>query len=183
MTIPRTLILPVLFLLALPGIAHAEKNLKAHVHGNAQLTVAMENDKSLQVDLDVPADSIIGFEHQARSEKDQKAQTAGLNHLEKGLLKLIEFPASFGCKVSGVKVGMETEAHEEKPTPGKAPHGEHSDVNASYTLTCDQAVSGTSAKVGLIGLFPKIKAVSVKVLGSNSQTEKKISKNGESLEF
>ncbi len=182
--LPSTL---ALLLFALPAAAHSEKTLKAHVHGSAQLTIAQESDKSLQVDLDSPADSIVGFEHKARSEKDKKTQAAALAKLEMGLPQLVEFPAELGCKVSDSKVGMEAEEHEDKaskkPAAAEAAHGEHSDVNVSFALKCEKPVTGHSAKIGLIGLFPKVKAVSVKVLGADAQNEKKISRNGESIEF
>ena len=176
-----------LLFLALPAAAHSEKSLKAHVHGSAQLTIALEDDKSLQVDLDSPADSIVGFEHKARSEPDKKTQAAALAHLEKGLSQLVEFPGELGCKVSDAKVGMEAEEHEakavKKPAAAESAHGEHSDVNATFALKCEKPVTGHSAKIGLIGLFPKVKSVSVKVLGPTAQNEKKMSRNGESIEF
>jgi hypothetical protein len=45
----------------------------AHVHGSAKLDIAVE-DRTATIEIESPAESIIGFEHKARTDADQQDQ-------------------------------------------------------------------------------------------------------------
>jgi len=149
---------------------YAIENHKAHVHGVAKLTLAMENSTHAEIDLDVPGDSIFGFEHKATSSADKKSQAAGFSKLREQAQSVIQFDPSLGCAVSVKKVEIEKE---------ESGSGEHSDVNASYSVECKKPLSGTKLTMGLIRLFPKIKNVSLQILSSIGQTQKTVHDSSE----
>ncbi|MGZ6469111.1 MAG: ZrgA family zinc uptake protein [Bdellovibrionota bacterium] len=173
------------FLLILAGVlsthhaAWAEANKKAHVHGAAKLTLALESATQGTIDLDVPADSIYGFEHKATSKQDKEAQEKGLKKLRDNPASLVRMPA--GCTVKTVKVGLEAEEHEEGPKEAGEHHGEHADVNASYSVACASTLKGAKVTIALFELFPKIKGVSFQVLSPTGQTESKVQNSHDSI--
>ena len=57
----------------LPGIGYAETHQhQAHVHGLAELTLAVE-DKQLEIEFTSPAANLLGFEHAAHTESEKQA--------------------------------------------------------------------------------------------------------------
>ena len=143
------------------NLTYAEtQNHKAHVHGAAILILAMETEITGSIDLDSAADSIMGFEHEAKSKADQAAKIAAFKMLRDQAASIIKFDKSLGCTVTATKVEMEKEAH-----------GQHADINASFSVSCKKPVSGSQVEIGLIGMFPKLKKVSLQILSSSTQTQ------------
>jgi hypothetical protein len=156
-------------------------NHKPHVHGLAQVTLALEDEKSGTIDLDVPAESIYGFEHKARTKADKAAQATGLGILKAHPASIVKLPE--GCEVKTEKVEMEAAGHEEPHEKAeKGEHeGEHADVNASYSVQCKESLKGKEASVGLFALFPHVKQASFQVLAPSGQAEKKVRNSHDSL--
>ena len=156
--------------------AQAEtQNHKAHVHGTAKLILALETETTGTIDLDCAADSIIGFEYEAKTKKDQDTRDQAFQKLRDHAVSVVNFDPSLGCEIVATKAEMEKEEGKEsvadKTAASEKAHGQHSDVNASFNVKCKRPLSGSKVEIGLIALFPKLKTVSFQVLSSSSQTE------------
>ena len=51
---------------------------------------------------------------------------------------------------------------------------DHADVDVDYTFTCDKTAAGSTLKLGLLKVFPKIKKVKVQVLSDATQSGKDV---------
>ena len=170
------LYLPILFLsLTAPA---GTVNHKAHVHGAAKIVLALETSTQGTIDLDVPAESIYGFEHKATTKADKEAEAKGLKPLKGNPYSIIRLPSD--CEIKVIKVEMEKaedDKHEE--VKGDEHHGEHADINASYSVKCVKPISGIKAWIGMFDIFPRLKTVSFQVLTSSGQTETKVQSSHE----
>jgi len=159
------------------------KTLKAHVHGNAKITIALESPTKANIALDAPGDSIFGFEHPARSAAEKKAFDAALNTLRTQGATLVQFDPSLTCTFTVKDAGLEKEEHD-AAAPAEKESGQHQDVNASYEVNCQKPITGTVGKVGIMGLFPRVKKVTVEVLSEGNQFEKTFALgDGQSVQF
>lgn len=115
MTFKSTPALLVLSLAALSTTAQAEteRQLGAHEHGAAQLTLAAEN-QTLAVSLDTPAYNLVGFE-QAPASDAQRDQVASALAILARADAVLDLPASAQCTLTAQAVDADTwsgvEAH------------------------------------------------------------------------
>ena len=136
------------------------KTQKAHVHGAAQISIAMEGLKG-EVEFEAPADGVIGFESEAKTPAQKKIVQDALATLKTRGAELVVFPAASGCKLTPKEVDL----HREGP--------QHAEVHAHYDLACSKPVSG-EIKFGVTKLFPKTREVSVTFVSDQSQKSAKI---------
>jgi len=109
--------------------AHASREKDSHEHGAANVMLAMEGEK-LQLNFEVPSESLIGFEHFPKSQ-DQRWY---FNEAIKSLLepsKLFSIPADAECLLVGINVSQslfaakDEHGHEEKDEHGHEEKDEH----------------------------------------------------------
>ena len=155
-------------LLSTPTIAETHK---AHVHGLAKVALAIETPTTANIDLDVAGDSIMGFEHPATTAKDKKTMEDSFNKLKTGAASVIKFDPVLKCVITAKEVGLEKE---EAPKGTPTEHGQHADVNASYTVKCEKPLSGSKIQVGLIALFPKVKSANLEILTATGQIQQNV---------
>lgn len=136
------------------------KTQKAHVHGAAQISIALDGLKG-EVEFEAPADGVIGFEAEAKTPAQKKLVQDALNKLRSRGGELVVFPAASGCKLSP----KEVELHREGP--------QHAEVHAHYDLVCNKALTG-EIKFGVTKLFPKTREVTVTLVSDQSQKSAKI---------
>ncbi len=70
---------------------------KAHSHGHAELSIAFDSLVG-QLEFKSPAESIVGFEHQAKSDKDKQKLTTAKVDFETNIAKYVQFDSNLGCK-------------------------------------------------------------------------------------
>lgn len=158
-------------LLLASSLAFAGPTLKPHVHGVGKITLALESPTSGTLELDCPGDSIMGFEHEARTEADKNAQNKAFDRLRNQPDHIVIFDEGSGCTVTTKDVGLEKGEENSK----------HKDINASYTVVCAKALSGTKVHMGIMDLFPKIKKLSFEVLGDAGQKQATVESSHESI--
>lgn len=92
-------ILPLsLLLLSFDRGATAERRHgQVHVHGVASVNFAVEGTKAV-VEFRAPAEDVIGFEHQAKSESDKKKRDAALIRLRERGDHMFVFDSRLGCR-------------------------------------------------------------------------------------
>jgi hypothetical protein len=166
----------VLSTLLLSSIALAEdhhhgKGLGAHEHGAIKLEMAVEG-KTLEIDLDGPAESFIGFEYTPFTAKEKKTFSNAESLWTKNLLtKLFVLDKKLGCKASEVSFKQEIDEEETKEAQAKlklgskTESGVHSDIEAKAKITCAQDLKGQSVTVSVKKQYPRIKKLSIDLVG------------------
>lgn len=159
--------------------AHA--SLAAHEHGSAQLNVALDG-KRLELALESPTMNIVGFEHAAVSDSDQAAASAA-QKLLLDPLTLFSLPAAANCVVASHSVVSplftQTDAQ-----PAAAGEHQHSDVDASYALDCDNPEQLQNIDLAeLFKRFPATHKIQVQLIGPQGQQGAELSPANPRLSF
>ena len=147
---------------------HAHSS-RAHVHGEATLTVAIDG-QTVTLDFDSPLDNLVGFEHAARTDKQKQAMADMAARLgEAG--KLFVFDAAAGCEVARVKLTPAATATTPAASAPSAAKGEgekasHKDQEAQFTFRCKDAAKLRTIDVKLFEAFPRVKRVKASVAGA-----------------
>ena len=187
----------ILFLagLLLPLSIYAQsRQLDAHEHGAAKVMMAMEG-KMLQLQFEVPSDSLIGFEYSPESEKDRKVFAYAMTILSNPT-NLFDIPDEAECIPVGIKVSQtlfsgEGEHHEgehhdhgDDHDDGKSEkdhdhdhdkdhddHGDevHSEFQASYLWNCNHADDLDSVQTRMMEVFPRIEEIRVQWIVEDRQ--------------
>ena len=164
--------------------AQASREKDSHEHGAANVMLAMEGEK-LQLNFEVPSESLIGFEHFPKSQ-DQRWY---FNEAIKTLLepsKLFSIPADAECLLVGINVSQslfaakDEHGHEEKDEHGheeKDEHGHdesekseiHSEFISKYHWNCEHLDEIDSIGSQLMNIFPRIEEIRVRWITKNNQ--------------
>lgn len=136
------------------------KTQKAHVHGAAQISIAMEGLKG-EVEFEAPADGVIGFESEARTAAQKKQVQDTLQLLRKKGGELVLFPAASNCKLTPKEVDVHREG------------ANHAEVHAHYDLVCAKPLSG-EIRFGVTKMFPRTKEVKVTYVSDQTQKSARI---------
>jgi hypothetical protein len=134
---------------AKPAIPEHEEH-GPHEHGTGRLSIA-QRDKEIEVSLDSPGMNLFGFEYLPKSAADKQVVADGEAKLWVGT-NLFAFDADAGCKQTAAKLSNAAE----KPDAAEAAadKGEvHSDVEASWTFTCEQPEALQTVSTKLFSTF------------------------------
>jgi len=165
--------------------AAATRQHGAHVHGVAEINIVIEGAKAV-VEIRAPAEGIIGFEHEAKSESDKKKRDAALERLQKYKEQMVVFDAKFSCTFSPMKTMIvEEKTAAAKDEPGKVSRGqkeqkkigEHREVHGTFTAACAQPLTGSRVRFGVTKAFPRIQEIKVQVLSDSGQSGATIKKD------
>jgi len=138
---------------------------KAHEHGHAKLNIAFETTTGSpvgSVELESPADSIIGFEYAAKTPADKTKQEKALATLKARFGEMVVLPT--GCKMTPSKVEVHLD-------------GQHAEVHAEFNVKCAGPIAGKSISFGFSKVFPKIDDVEVQFLAGSQQTKLDVEKD------
>ncbi len=127
---------------------------QAHVHGAATLNIAFDQ-VSGKIEFKSAADSVLGFEHAVKSDKDKKILSEAILKFETGISQMIQFDSVLGCVITKEKIEMIQD-------------GSHADFRAHFNVTCLKAITGTNIIFDFTGLN-KIKDLDVTVLADALQ--------------
>ena len=133
------------------------------------LNLAVENAEAISavIEFESPADSIYGFEHEAKSQKDKDALAAGIKKLEDSIGSMIKFDAKLNCKITTTKM-----------EPAFRDAGEkHSEVRAQFAATCTAPLAGTKVTFGFTSIFPGISRLEVQALSGSKQSSAIVKKD------
>lgn len=182
-------------------------SLDAHVHGVAELTIAIEG-KSLEVQFASPAMNLVGFEHKATSAEQmatvKKVETQ-LN--ESDALFVITGnackPAKAVIDVSSLKGDGDSHSDEnhghEKHKHGHAhnhahaptddqhheeePDDSHSEITAHYQFECKNETAVSSIAVQLFQRFPQIEKINAMWVTPTTQGAETLTAKQPVIEF
>jgi hypothetical protein len=160
---------------------------RAHVHGVGQINIVVEG-KQATVEFLAPAEGLYGFEHQVRTKAEQEKRDVALAGLQEKISTMVVFEADRGCQFTTKKIAVE-ENIEHEPEHGKGTEkaqkksGEHSEVRAEFTVSCEKPLAGSQARFGVSKVFPTIKTVHVQVLSDARQSGAEVKSDKGSLKL
>jgi hypothetical protein len=149
---------------------HSASRQQAHLHGFATLTMALQAN-ALEINMESPAASIVGFEHKASSEKNREAIKQAQSRLESSP-RLFVFSGS-DCTLKQanadmsvlIKQGSNPDDHHHDNEHNES----HNEISVSYSYECSQGEKLDTISVNLIPLFPNIETIKVMWLTDNQQ--------------
>lgn len=156
----------------------------AHEHGTGQLHIALDG-RELAIELIIPADDIVGFEHAPADDKEKKILADAVKALQDPV-RVVELPAEAACTLASVEVGSELleEGHaDDHAQGGEEEHEEHAEFEVNYSYLCTAPQSLRYADVRLFKSFPHAKRIKAEVAGIGKQTAKTLTPRAARLEF
>lgn len=168
---PLALTLSLLLLLSSP-LAQAAG---AHVHGEAELEVAIDASQ-LVIRLQSPLDSLVGFEHAPRNERERALLQKAADTLRDGT-SLFGLPTEAGCSLQDANVELPGAAADHASADG------HRSAAAQWTFACKQHERLHRIELRLFQPFPRLKTLHVQWVGPAGQGGAKLGPARTTLQF
>ncbi len=127
---------------------------KAHRHGVAYMQLAVEQTQVVLA-MEIPLDSLVGFERAPRNEAERKAGADALAKMKEAGA-LFKFDAAAACRLKESTV--EAPVLEGK-TPSTARTDEHAQLEASFVFVCNDPGKITRLDVNLFDTFRRIEKI------------------------
>ena len=164
----------------------------AHVHGTAQLNVAVDGANVL-VELLSPAINIVGFEHLPSTDDQRRTIHEAAERLEDGG-SLFAFSKEADCTLVSAETdfpllardeahhthddsrkdqdqaGESADANHQHVTAEEHEVQEHSEFEARYQFSCEEPKKLKSLTVNLFSAFPAFDKIEAQMLTSNGQS-------------
>ena len=158
----------------------------SHEHGAANLMLAIEGDR-LQIGIEVPSESLIGFEHFPKSRSDRENFNEAIKILSDPS-KFFSTPDDAECLLTGLNVSQtlfsgeeeDEHGHEKKDEHGHDDHDEHghedsekgeihSEFRSNYSWNCLHTDEIDSIGNKLFSFFPRIEEIRVNWITTSGQ--------------
>jgi hypothetical protein len=154
----RKAIAPIGIFLAVASASEGVVAAGAHQHGVAQLTVAAEENR-LELELSAPLESLVGFEHEPRNEKERKAVQAMKDSFRKPET-LFAPSAAAQCTATPAEVEL----------PGGDTKDGHADMHAAVMFECKTPAALKNLEVMLFDAFPRLQRLKVQLVAGGRQS-------------
>jgi uncharacterized protein DUF2796 len=179
--------------------AEERRELDAHEHGHGKLNIAVEG-KTVGLELRVPGADIVGFEHEAKSDKDKASLKSAKQKLA-APLDLFRLPSAAGCKLTSsfahyTKDEDHAEQHAKHHGGKHAEHhndgddhheehakSEHAEFHAGYELTCTAPEKLTSIDFAYFGAFKNSEELEVNVVTAKGQAQYEVTRDKPKLDL
>ncbi len=148
-------------LLIAPLAGHAAA---PHVHGMATLQLAVDGN-TLQLNLESPLDSLLGFEHLPRTAQQKDAVKVMEGHLRQADRLFQPSPAA-RCTLKSVTLDSPVL---NAGKPHAPPHDEHADLDGEFVFTCAQPGELRDLEVKLFETFPGVRQLKVEAATPRGQ--------------
>jgi hypothetical protein len=143
--------------------SHAQT--RAHEHGAMKVDIAVEG-AQLSIDVQMPLDSVVGFERAPRTDAERKSAAAALARLRAGA-DLFKPNVEARCTPASTNV----EAPVLEPGAKSPASSEHADLDATYVFQCAQPAQLATLDVSIFDAFKRVKQISVQVAGPKGQSK------------
>ena len=149
-------------------LAQVARQKDSHEHGAAKLMMVMEGEK-LQVEFEVPSESLIGFEHFPKSQSNRKNFNEAIKILSDPS-KLFSQPIKAECLLVGMNVSQSLFSNEEEHGHDESEKSEiHSEFESNYYWNCQHLDEIDSIGTQLMSFFPRIEEIRVNWISNNGQ--------------
>jgi hypothetical protein len=162
-------------LLFVAGSAPAaeKRQAHAHAHGAADMNIVVEG-KKITVEFHSPAEGIMGFEHEAKTDADKKKRDAAMKTIKERFGEMVLFDKKLGCKYQPGEVSLvRTDDDPKDHKQGNGDHkksGEHREVRATHHFICEQEPAGSRVRFAVTKMFPGIRDLKIQVLSGAKQS-------------
>ncbi|MEW8508139.1 MAG: DUF2796 domain-containing protein [Candidatus Thiodiazotropha sp.] len=136
---------------------------EAHVHGEAQLLLAIEGD-DLEIELHSPAMNIVGFEHRPANAAQKQAVESAIDTLKQPGL-VFNIPTVAKCETVSVEVETplaEDDGHDDE---------DHTNFTGHYRFRCAAISRLQGIEVKLLKHFPGIEVIDVQSISKRGQQQ------------
>lgn len=137
----------------------------AHVHGHARADVAIDG-PLLTVALQLPQDTLLGFEHRPRTAVQRRAADEALARLRQ-VDAWLQPAAAARCHVATLTLDVPSLA----PAPAGAAEQAHADVDVQVEWRCEAPERLDRLAVALFESFPKLQRLDVQIAGPRGQAQ------------
>ena len=149
-------------------LAQVARQKDSHEHGAAKLMMVMEG-KKLQVEFEVPSESLIGFEHFPKSQGNRKNFNEAIKILSDPS-KLFSMPIKAECLLVGMNVSQSLFSNEEEHGHDESEKSEiHSEFKSNYYWNCQHLDEIDSIGTQLMSFFFGIEEIRVNWISNNGQ--------------
>jgi len=166
---------------------HEHEEHAAHIHGEAELLIAVEG-SALEIEFLSPAMNIVGFEHQPANEAQSHAIESAIETLKQPGL-LFRLPTSAGCDLSSILVesslAAQGEHDQEHSKEADHDHEEktHSDFTGHYSFHCSEVSRLESIAIEIFKQFPGTELIEVQSISEQGQRKIELTPDRHTLEF
>jgi hypothetical protein len=140
-----------------------------HEHGVARMNLAIDG-QQLQVSIQVPLESLLGYERAPRNAAEQTQATAMLERLKQAQ-EVIVTPAAAQCRA------VEAAQIKAPLIEGKSSAEQHGDLSGQYQLVCAQPAELRTLEVSLFEVSRRISRVQVQVAGPKGASQTVLRRN------
>lgn len=162
----RCRFLAILFMLlgfCMPGHAAGP-----HVHGAATMQIAIEGN-NIEATLISPLDSLLGFEHAPRNEKERKAAQKLMEQLNNPATLFIPTAAA-RCTPAKPQINAPALDAEKKPHHYGSHYEEHAELEVVISFHCAAPSALHSMEVRLFDFFPRLQRLQAEVAAPGKQS-------------
>ena len=171
------LIVAVCLFVSFDILAQVSRQKDSHEHGAAIIKMVMEDEK-LQVEFEVPSESLIGFEHFPKSQSNREKFNEAIKILSDPS-KFFSKPIKAECLLVGMNVSQSLFSNEEEHghDESEEEHGHdesekseiHSEFKSNYYWNCQHLDEIDSIGTQLMTFFPRIEEIRVNWISNNGQ--------------
>ena len=160
-------------------LAQVARQKDSHEHGAAIIKMVMEDEK-LQIEFEVPSESLIGFEHFPKSQSNRENFNKAIKILSDPS-KIFSQPIKAECLLVGMNVSQslfsseEEHGHDESEKEDEHGHDEsekseiHSEFKSNYSWNCQHLDEIDSIGTQLMSFFFGIEEIRVNWISNNGQ--------------
>ena len=149
-------------------LAQVSRQKDSHEHGAAIIKMVMEEER-LQVEFEVPSESLIGFEHFPKSQSNRENFNEAIKILSDPS-KLFSKPIKAECLLVGMNVSQSLFSNEEEHGHDESEKSEiHSEFKSNYYWNCQHLDEIESIGTQLMTFFPRIEEIRVNWISNNGQ--------------
>jgi len=149
-------------------LAQVSRQKDSHEHGAAIIKMVMEDEK-LQIEFEVPSESLIGFEHFPKSQSNRENFNKAIKVLSDPS-KLFSQPIKAECLLVGMNVSQSLFSNEEEHGHDESEKSEiHSEFKSNYYWNCQHLDEIDSIGTQLMTFFPQIEEIRVNWISNNGQ--------------
>ena len=135
---------------------------KAHSHGVAQVVLTLEG-PVLSVELEMPLDTLVGFERAPRTESERQSARQALSRLRDSGASLIRPAAAGQCRLESTSVNAPVLEQ------GAAPLQGHADAQIRYQFQCAQPSALVSVELNLFEPFRRLERLEAQAVTESGQ--------------
>lgn len=148
-----------------------KRNKAPHVHGHAKIGIALEGEK-VEFKLESPADNILGFEHQPKTQAQKDAVTAAQKKLQ-SLDHVMSLNSEANCSLQDT-IRVSSELISETPNHKHEHHEKesHSEFHIEGKLTCKAPEALKHIHFHLFKSFDRLQKLEVIFLRGSEQKKK-----------